>query len=66
MFVKPKRGVSIIDMQMNDLLPAEGRAVDPSPYWERHILDGNVLVVDPPTDKEPAAPRAATPSKQEA
>ncbi|WP_038926707.1 DUF2635 domain-containing protein [Dickeya ananatis] len=46
MFVKPKDGRSVHDPARGDLLPADGRNVIQSGYWQRRIDAGDVEVVD--------------------
>ncbi|WJV61356.1 DUF2635 domain-containing protein [Pectobacteriaceae bacterium C52] len=46
MFVKPKDGRSVPDPARSDLLPADGRNVIQSGYWQRRIEAGDVEVVD--------------------
>lgn len=45
MKLKPLKGRSVPDPARGDLLPADGRNVEPSPYWLRRISDGDVEVV---------------------
>ncbi|MFM1688503.1 DUF2635 domain-containing protein [Aeromonas salmonicida] len=54
MFVKPKDGRSVPDLDRGDLLPAEGREVSANQYWYRRQLDGDV-VIEPPVEQEPEA-----------
>jgi hypothetical protein len=53
MFVKPKAGLSVPDIERGGLLPAEGREVTPSTYWQRRIDDGDVTE-EKATDTAPA------------
>lgn len=48
MFVKPNDGRSVIDPGRGDLLPPAGRVVEPSQYWYRRQLDGDVVINPPP------------------
>lgn len=43
MFVIPAEGLKIIDPDLKDVLPAEGREVPPSDYWIRRLRDGDVV-----------------------
>lgn len=45
MKLKPLKGRSVPDPARGDLLPADGRNVEPSPYWLRRIADGDVKEV---------------------
>lgn len=51
MYVKPAPGMSIRDADLKDLLPAEGRDVPDTDYWQRRLRDGDVVAA-----KEPVAP----------
>jgi hypothetical protein len=62
MFVKPAPGLVIRDPDLLDLLPADGRAVPDSGYWQRRVRDGDVVeappidtssVVEATTDNQP-------------
>ena len=60
MFLKPKAGLSVPDIDRGGLLAAEGREVMPgSTYWQRRIDDGDVILVDAPAPSDPAAKPAA-------
>lgn len=54
MFVKPAArlidGAPLVvrDPDLHDLLPAEGREVPDSMYWQRRLIDGDVVKCDPP------------------
>jgi len=50
MFVKPVAGRKVPDPVRGDLLPAEGREVEPQQYWDRRIDDGDVIEVAPVVD----------------
>ena len=43
MFVKPVEGRHVPDPQRGDTLPAEGREVEPTQYWQRRVADGDVV-----------------------
>lgn len=51
MHVKPNRPTP--DLERGGYLVAEGRSVDPSPYWMRRLTDGDVSEVAPPVDPPP-------------
>ncbi|QCO13995.1 DUF2635 domain-containing protein [Azospirillum brasilense] len=55
MFVKPKPGLMIRDPDLGDFLPAEGREVPATDYWNRllHIYR-DVVLADPPAPPSPA------------
>ena len=43
--IKPKAGFQIVDPETRDRLPPEGRTVNDSPYWQRRITDGDVILI---------------------
>ena len=43
MFVKPCEGRQVPDPDRGDILPADGREVPPSQYWQRRVVDGDVV-----------------------
>lgn len=43
MYVKPNAGLSVRDPDLHDLLPATGRNVPDSDYWQRRLRDGDVI-----------------------
>lgn len=47
MFVKPAEGLVIRDPDLLDLLPATGREVPDSVYWQRRLRDRDVVEADP-------------------
>jgi len=49
MYVKPVEGRPVPDPDRGDTLPPEGRTVEPSQYWQRRVIDGDVVETDPPT-----------------
>lgn len=55
-FVRPKAGLKITDPATKGFLPEEGRAVEPSIYWERRLNDGDVIAVSPTTVKPTVKP----------
>ena len=54
MFVKPVEGRRVPDPQRGDTLPAEGREVEPTQYWQRRVADGDVVEAAPPKTKKEA------------
>lgn len=60
MYVKAAPGLVIRDPVFLDLLPPEGRDVPESDYWQRRLLDGDVVEASPPSaHPAPAAEPAA-------
>lgn len=59
MFVKPALGLTIRDPDMRDYLPAGGREVPNTDYWQRRVLDGDVVKATPgaaePASEAPGA-----------
>lgn len=53
MHVKPKPGVKVRCPETKQHLPPEGKDVQPSSYWVRRLLDGDVLLVKPIPDSKP-------------
>jgi hypothetical protein len=51
MFLKPYSGKIVHDPDHNDVLPADGRNVEPHQYWLRRIEDGDVFEATLPVDK---------------
>lgn len=47
MYLKPVEGRAVTDPDRGDLLPAEGREVEPTQYWQRRINDGDVVEAPP-------------------
>lgn len=58
MYVKPNRPTP--DIERGGYLVAEGRSVDPSPYWMRRLADGDVSEVEAPVDPPPDAAAGST------
>lgn len=58
MFVKPTEGRQVPDPARGDTLPPEGREVEPTQYWQRRLVDGDVVeaasVSDSPKTKKEA------------
>jgi hypothetical protein len=52
----------IPDLDHHRFLPPEGMEVAWSPYWERHLRQGNVTVSDVPSAAGAPAPRPAPPA----
>jgi len=50
MFVKPVSGLFVTDPDRNDILPPEGRNVEPHQYWLRRLEDGDVIESTPPVE----------------
>ena len=59
MYLKPKEGLSVPDLERRDMLPAAGREVTPSTYWHRRIVDGDVEEAGAPPPVEEPAPSQA-------
>lgn len=53
MFVKPKNGRSVHDPVRGDLLPLEGRNVEPNQYWFRREIDGDIEITQPKKGGKP-------------
>ena len=47
MYVKPTEGRQVPDSARGDTLPPEGREVEPTQYWQRRVIDGDVLEASP-------------------
>lgn len=43
MFLKPTEGRVVADPDRGDNLPAEGREVEFTQYWQRRVVDGDVV-----------------------
>ena len=54
MYVTPNEGRTVPDPARNDLLPPEGRNVEPSQYWLRRLDDGDVTEGEPPAESAPS------------
>lgn len=44
MYVTPRAGLRVVDPDLRDFLPEEGREVPESEYWRRRERDGDVTV----------------------
>ena len=54
MKVKPAPGLTIVDPDLKDFLPAEGREVPDTHYWQRRLRDGDVVPANVPAAKTAA------------
>ncbi|WP_295541080.1 DUF2635 domain-containing protein [uncultured Pseudacidovorax sp.] len=45
MLVKAAEGLVVIDPDLKDRLPPEGRDVPDNDYWQRRLRDGDVVLV---------------------
>lgn len=54
MYVIPTQGRAVPDPARGDTLPPEGRTVEPTQYWQRRVIDGDVTEAVPPTEAAPA------------
>jgi hypothetical protein len=61
MFVKAAPGLVCRDPDLLDLLPDEGRDVPDTPYWQRRLRDGDVVITTP---IEPASAGFSLPAKE--
>ena len=48
MFIKPTPGRTVPDPAIGDTLPPEGRDVECTQYWQRRLLDGDVVEASAP------------------
>jgi hypothetical protein len=55
MFLKPTQGTQVPDPDRGDFLPPEGRSVELTQYWQRRIIDGDVVEASPPTEATKAS-----------
>lgn len=64
MHVIPAPGVQVPDPDRGAILAPHGREVEPSQYWQRRLLDGDVVLAPMPATAPvpPAAPHARSPS----
>lgn len=51
MIVKPTPGCRVPDPARGDTLPPEGREVEPTQYWQRRLIDGDVIEI--PAEETP-------------
>lgn len=54
MYVKPIEGRRVPDPARGDTVPPEGREVEPTQYWQRRVIDGDVVEATPPKTKKEA------------
>lgn len=47
MYVNPTEGRQVPDPARGDTLPPEGREVEPTQYWQRRVIDGDVVEASP-------------------
>ncbi len=73
MYVKPAPGMQIRDPDLKDLIPAEGREVPETMYWQCRLRDGDVVPAEPPRPVKAApnprkrgSPEAAVPLRDPA
>lgn len=59
LFVKPRENYKIIDPDLGDVLPVDGRLVPDSPYWQHRIRDADVT-------SDPKAAEAAAAANEKA
>lgn len=52
--VTPAPGLAVPDPARGDLLPPEGRPVEPSQYWTRREADGDITLTPPAAPEKPA------------
>lgn len=53
MFIKPKPGLKVWDPKARRHMPVAGMEVpDGDTYWVRRLVDGDVLIAQPPKGKE--------------
>jgi len=57
MFLRPAPNLRIVDPVLRDFLPAAGREVTPSPYWNRLLRNGDVTVVLAATAPQTSEPK---------
>lgn len=55
MYVKPIAGRQVPYPDINALLPEAGANVEDNQYWQRRLLDGDVVVAEPPKAADPVA-----------
>ena len=61
MYVQAAPGLRIIDPDLKDALPAEGREVPDTFYWHRLLATGDVVSATPP---EPALAGFSLPAEE--
>lgn len=45
MLIKPVNGRSVPDPARGDILPEKGRNVEPSSYWCRRLVEGDIEII---------------------
>ena len=61
-YVKPAEGRAVPDPENGgELLPAAGRSVPKTVYWQRRLKDDDVIEADAPEVAEEPAPKVAEP-----
>ena len=65
-YVKPTEDNSVPDPRRNDLLPAEGRSVTWTTYWQRRLDAQEVVECDQPAPPAPEKPARGKPSTPDA
>lgn len=55
MYLIPAQGRTVADPDRGDALPAEGREVAFTQYWQRRVADGDVSEGQRPTDADQSA-----------
>lgn len=50
MYLFPAQGRTVADPDRGDQLPAEGREVQFTQYWQRRVADGDVIEGQRPTE----------------
>ncbi len=55
MYLIPAQGRAVADPDRGDNLPAEGREVQHTQYWQRRVADGDVSEGQRPTEADASA-----------
>jgi len=53
MYIQPEAGLKVYDPDRKDFIPTDGRDVEPTQYWLRRIVDGDVFHATPPQPTQP-------------
>jgi hypothetical protein len=56
MYIQPILGRNVPDPVRGDLLPPEGRDVEPTQYWQRRLKDGDVAEATPESENASITP----------
>lgn len=56
MYIQPIPGRNVPDPVHGDLLPFEGREVEPTQYWQRRLNDGDVNEATPDSENASITP----------